>query len=86
MAGQAQSTRLTHCIQGMPVKLAPASSIGDKPARLAPFKKRQQFQDIDALAQGEARYARLLATMENQFRQLDQLGLMKFTRSQPGIG
>lgn len=45
----------------------------------------KHLQDIDALVQDEARYARLLETMEIQFRQLDQLGLFDFTRSQTGV-
>jgi hypothetical protein len=45
----------------------------------------KHLQDIDALVQDEARYARLLATMESQFYQLDRLGLLNFTRRQGGI-
>jgi hypothetical protein len=42
--GQAHKTKLTNCIQGMPEKSAPANSRGDKPARLAPLRKRQQLR------------------------------------------
>jgi hypothetical protein len=45
----------------------------------------KHLQDIDALVQDKVRYGQLLTTMENQFHQLDQLGLLKFTRSQVGI-
>ncbi|MDX9993069.1 MAG: hypothetical protein RBS68_13605 [Anaerolineales bacterium] len=45
----------------------------------------KHLQDIDALVQDKVRYGQLLATMESQFCQLDQLGLLKFTRSQVGI-
>jgi hypothetical protein len=44
----------------------------------------KHLQDIDALMQDKVRYAWLLATTENQFRQLDQLGLFNFTRGQTG--
>jgi hypothetical protein len=45
----------------------------------------KHLQDIDALVQDKARYARLLATMESQFRQLDQMGMFNFTRRQAGV-
>ncbi len=45
----------------------------------------KHLQDIDALVQDKARYAGLLGTMESQFRQLDSLGLLDFTRSQAGV-
>jgi hypothetical protein len=42
--GQAHKTRLTNCIQGMFPKSAPANSSGERPARLAPLRKRQQLR------------------------------------------
>ena len=45
----------------------------------------KHLQDIDALIKDGDRYAKLLLTMEAQFNQLDQLGLLKFNRSQNGI-
>jgi hypothetical protein len=45
----------------------------------------KHLQDIDALVQDKARYARLLVTMESQFCQLDQIGMFNFTRRQAGI-
>jgi hypothetical protein len=45
----------------------------------------KHLQDLDALVQDKVCYCQLLATMESQFRQLDQLGLLKFTRSQVSI-
>ncbi len=45
----------------------------------------KHLQDIDALVQDKARYARLLATMESQFCQLDQIGMLNFTRRQAGV-
>jgi hypothetical protein len=45
----------------------------------------KHLQDIDALVQNRTRYVQLLAMMESEFRQLDQLGLLKFTRSQVGV-
>ena len=44
----------------------------------------KHLQDIDALVQDTGRYTQLLRTMESQFDQLDQLGLLKFNRSQNG--
>lgn len=44
----------------------------------------KHLQDIDALIGEPARYAKLLLTMEGQFNQLDQLGLLNFTRSKRG--
>lgn len=42
----------------------------------------KHLQDIDALIKDKSRYEGLLRTIETQFDQLDQLGLMKFNRSQ----
>jgi hypothetical protein len=42
----------------------------------------KHLQDIEALVQDQTRYVQLLQTMETQFAQLDQLGLLSFTHSQ----
>lgn len=44
----------------------------------------KHLQDLEALIQDSSRYAKLLQTMEAQFNQLDQLGLLKFNRSKNG--
>jgi hypothetical protein len=44
----------------------------------------KHLQDIEALIKNGSRYAMLLQTMEAQFNQLDQLGLLKFNRSKNG--
>jgi hypothetical protein len=40
----------------------------------------KHLQDIDAMVSDTSRYADLLLTMEAQFNQLDQLGLLKFNK------
>ena len=40
----------------------------------------KHLQDIDSLIADKSRYQKLLKTMENQFEQLDKLGLMKFNK------
>lgn len=45
----------------------------------------KHLQDFDAMVCDEERYTKLLQTMESQFQQLDQLGLLKFTRNQSGV-
>ena len=40
----------------------------------------KHIEDIDALITDKGRYQTLIITMENQFNQLDKLGLLKFNR------
>ena len=44
----------------------------------------KHLQDMDALLRDRARYAELLLTMESQFNQLAQLGLLSFNQSKTG--
>jgi hypothetical protein len=44
----------------------------------------KHLQDMEALIKDGSRYIKLLQTMEAQFNQLDQLGLLKFNQSKNG--
>jgi hypothetical protein len=45
----------------------------------------KHLKDIDALVSDKDKYQSLLKTMESQFNQLDELGLMKFKHSKKGV-
>jgi hypothetical protein len=44
----------------------------------------KHLQDIDALVSDDDKYKSLLETIESQFNQLDELGLLRFNRSRNG--